>query len=55
MSMQKESINLLAQLMSAIKEILPKLEEAYKKKDIEKMTMLKREILDFQARIDQLL
>ncbi len=53
--MKKEDINLIAQLLSGIKDALDKLEEAQRKKDMERMTAAKQEILSFQAQIDELL
>ncbi len=53
--MEKEGITLLAQLLTSIKDAIDKLEEAYRKKDMEKITSAKREILNFQLQIDKLL
>ena len=53
--MEKEDITLIAQLLTAIKDALEKLEEAQKKKDIEKMNTAKKEILNFQNQIDKLI
>lgn len=53
--MQKEDIALLAQLLTGIKDALFKLEEAYKKKDLELLTAAKKEMLSFQSQIDKML
>lgn len=53
--MEKEDIVLIAQLLTGIKDALLKLEEAMKKKDVEKLNAAKREILTFQNQIDKLL
>ena len=53
--MKKEDINLIAQLLSGIKEALEKLEYAQRRKDMEEMTAAKQEILNFQAQIDELI
>lgn len=53
--MQKEEINLIAQLLTGIKDALDNLEKAQKKKDMEMMASAKKEILNFQEQIDNLL
>jgi len=53
--MEKEDITLTAQLLTGIKDALIKLEEAQKRKDVEKLNAAKREILNFQSQIDKLL
>ena len=53
--MQKEEINLIAQLLTGIKDALDNLEKACKKKDMEMMANAKKEILNFQKQIDNLL
>jgi hypothetical protein len=53
--MEKEDITLIAQLLTGIKDALEKLEEAQKKKDLEKVNIAKKEILNFQTQIDKLI
>lgn len=53
--MEKEDITLVAQLLTGIKDALGKLEEAQKRKDVEKLNAAKREIMNFQNQIDKLL
>lgn len=53
--MKKEEIAVLAQLLTAIKDAIDRLEEAQKKKDAEELEMAKREILSFQKKIDEIL
>ncbi len=53
--MKKEEIAVLAQLLTAIKDTIERLEEAQKKKDSEELEMAKREILSFQKKIDEIL
>jgi hypothetical protein len=53
--MEKEDITLIAQLLTGIKDALEKLQEAVKKKDIEKANAAKKEILNFQNQIEKLL
>ncbi len=53
--MEKESIALIAQLLTGIKDSVDKLEEAINKKDLEKAAYAKNEILNFQQQIDKLL
>ncbi len=53
--MEKEDITLIAQLLTGIKDALSMLEEAEKKKDADKLSAAKREILNFQSQIDKLL
>lgn len=53
--MEKEDVLLLAQLFHTMKELIPKLERAHKKKDAEKLNALKREMMGLQRRINELL
>ncbi|MEK6855244.1 MAG: hypothetical protein AABX73_03400 [Nanoarchaeota archaeon] len=53
--MKKEEILILAQLLTAIKDSIVKLEEAQKQKDSEQMALAKKEILNFQRQIDEIL
>jgi len=53
--MKKEEITVLAQLLTAVKDGVNKLEEADREKDAEKLASAKREILGFQKKISELL
>ncbi len=53
--MKKEDIALIAQLLSSMKEAVIHLEEAEKKKDIERMGEAKRAIIEFQMEISKLI
>lgn len=53
--MEKEDIILIAQLLTGIKDILEKLRESEKKKEVERLNAAKKEILNFQSQIDKLL
>ena len=53
--MKKEKITILAQLLTAIKDAADKLEEAEKEKDAVKLASAKREILNFQKKISEML
>jgi len=53
--MKKEDVPIIAQLLSAIKSGLAKMDEAQKKEDKEGLAMIKQEILDFQRKIDEIL
>ena len=53
--MQKDEINLIAQLLNSIKDALDELKQAQKKKDLNGQTNAKREIINFQKQIDKLL
>ena len=52
--MEKERINIIAQLLISMKEAADKLEIAYKKKDAEMVASIKREMMQFQAEIKKL-
>ncbi len=51
----KEDIVLLAQLLHTMKEVVEAMESAAKEGDYEKLNFAKRELLDLQRRIAQLL
>lgn len=53
--MKKEEITVLAQLLTAIKDSVEKLEEAEKEKDSEKVASVKKEIMVFQRKIEEIL
>jgi len=53
--MEKEEIALLAQLMTALREAVEKLEKAYENKKAVELSEAKREILNLQAKIDKLI
>jgi hypothetical protein len=53
--MEKEDVMLVAQLLTGIKDAIEKLENAQKKKNIEKFNAAKKEILNFQRQIDELI
>lgn len=55
MNMQKEEITVLAQLLTAIKDSVERLEEAQKNKDAEELAVAKKEILSFQKQIERIL
>jgi hypothetical protein len=53
--MKKEDVGVIAQLLTGIKDAIEKLEEAQKHKDAEGLELARREILNFQRKIDGLL
>ena len=53
--MKKEDITLLAQLLTAMQDATDKLEKAYEEKDMEEIRSAKKEILNFQEKIDKLI
>ena len=53
--LQREDVMLLAQLLDAMKEVTTELEKYYKKKDVEKFNSVKRELLELQRKVDNLL
>ena len=53
--MEKEDVLLIAQLLTGMKDALEKLEEAHRRKDVEKLNLAKKEILNFQKQISELL
>ena len=48
-------ITILAQLLTAVKDAIEKMEDAQKNNDSERVAIAKREILSFQKQIDELL
>ena len=53
--MEKEDVMLIAQLLTGIKDAIDHLEDAQKKKDLERLNAAKKEILNFQKQINELL
>lgn len=53
--MEKEDVMLIAQLLTGIKDALARLEEAKKKKDLSHFNSAKKEILNFQKQIGELI
>lgn len=53
--MKKEDFSVLAQVLTAIKDNISKIEEAQKRKDKEMLATAKREILTLQQQIDNML
>ena len=53
--MKKGDINLIAQLLTGMKDAVARLEMAHRNKDVNKLAAIKREILDFQEQIKNLL
>lgn len=53
--MKEGEITILAQLLTAIKDAIEKLEEAEREKDAVKMVSAKKEILSFQKKIEAML
>ena len=53
--MKKSEIAIVAQLLSAIKDSVEKLEKSQKKKDAEGLAIAKQEILNFQRKIDEII
>ena len=53
--MKKEDITLLAQLLTAMRDAVDKLEKAYEKKNMEELRAAKKQIISFQEKIDKLL
>jgi len=51
--MRKEDIALVAQLLSSMKDAVARLDEAQRKKDIQKTAMAKKEILNLQQKINR--
>ena len=54
-SMQKEDIGTIAQLLSGIRDALDKMEKAKRTKEIETFNEAKKEIIEFQEEIKKLL
>ncbi len=53
--MKKENVLILAQLITAMKDSVSRLESAYNRGDIEGIRAVKKEILNLQKEIDGLL
>ena len=53
--MEKEDIIVIAQLLTSIKDAIDRLEEAQRNKDVERLNAAKKEILQFQKQISELL
>lgn len=53
--MKKENIMVLAQLLTAMKDAVSALEIAQRNNDDDKALMIKKEILSFQKKVEQLL
>jgi phage host-nuclease inhibitor protein Gam len=53
--MKKEDISILAQLLTAMRDTVGKLDAAYKKGNMEELVALKKEIMSFQKKINELL
>lgn len=53
--MKKEEIAIVAQLLTGMKDSIEKLEEARRKKDLEGFDEAKRELINFQKQIDQII
>jgi len=52
---EKEDIMLLAQLLHTMKELAEHIDKYYSKKDGEKLEAAKREFLNLQKRVDELI
>ena len=53
--MKKEEVMILAQLLTAMKDSLDELDRAERTGDRDKVLMVKKEILNFQKKIDETL
>ena len=53
--MKKEEITVVAQLLTAMKDSVEKIDEAQRNKDSEQLLRAKRELLTFQKRLEELL
>jgi len=53
--MKKDEITILAQLLTAMKDAVEKLDAAEKSNDSEQIVMAKKEIISFQKQIDKIL
>ena len=53
--MKKEEVYLAAQFLSQMKELANQLEDAERKKDEKRLALIKKEILELQGKVRQLL
>ena len=53
--MEKGDIIILAQLFSALKDAIDRLDIAFKKKSMEDLAIVKNEIMELQSKIDMML
>ena len=53
--MKKEEVVVLAQLLTAMKDSVNELEKAYRENNKDRILMTKKELLNFQKKIDELL
>ena len=53
--MDEKDVMLLAQLLSAMKDLASKLENSYRNRDMEGLEGLKKEIIKLQTQIDTIL
>ncbi len=53
--MKKENLIILAQLLTAMKDAVSELEKAQKENDNDKVMIIKKEIINFQKKVDSLL
>lgn len=54
-NLKKEDITVLAQLLTAMKDVVIKMTNAEKNNDLEQIAIAKKEIINFQKQIDKLL
>lgn len=52
---KKEEITSLSQLLSSMKDAIKKMEKAKRRNDSEQLALGKKEILDFQKKINEIL
>jgi hypothetical protein len=52
--MKKEDLAVLAQLLTAMKDAVGELEDAQRRNDSDRIMTIKKEILSFQKKIDEL-
>lgn len=53
--MKKEKVMVVAQILTAMKDSISELDKAQKIGDSDKIMILKKEILDYQKKIDEML
>ncbi len=53
--MKEEDVLLLAQLLRTMRDISDKIKEYYQKKDAEKLALAKKELLELQKKVNELL